>query len=209
MMTPVEISEHFLMLDHLREMPAPERAERLARLEAALATNPPEDLARQLRVLLGRYQPPTVLTGQQAIDRRFADCPLQRVPFDYRNSTPRARRRQRRHGPSFTHSCGTGATIRVPHDYWHTCSHEALLDVAKWRTGLPALAVASIEGREVSDQELGFESRHFYNVGVFGDATGTCTCPHDCLWSGSLRDMWIEGGHVVCPGCHDSCPVAE
>jgi hypothetical protein len=202
MMTPEEISEHFGLLDHLWALPEPERAERLARLETALATDPPEDLAMRLRALVGVFRPPRPLTRQEEIDRRFTG------DHGRAASIAVARERRRRGVRDPWPSCGTYATVSVAHDYWHACAHAVLLEVAAWRAGLPAVAVAALEGRPVSDPDLGFAPWHYYDVGRFGDATATCTCPHDCAWSGPLREMWIEGGHAVCPGCHEACRVS-
>jgi hypothetical protein len=117
---------------------------------------------------------------------------------------PRQRRRQRVGDPLFR--CGTYGHVSFPGDYNVVCAHEALLEIAWALRGGPPVTVATMDGR----RDLEFAGVGFvYQVdpGRLGDATGTCTCPHDCEWSGLLREMWIEGGQVVCPGCHDACPV--
>ena len=202
-MTPEEISRHFRLLDHMWEMPDPERAERLARLEAALATDPPEDLAMRLRALVACYQPPRPPTRQEVIDRRFTGVHER----SWSGEVERERRRRGIVDP--WPRCGTYGTVSIPGDYWHVCAHSALLDMAAALASRPAIAVATVDGREMRDVDLGGDDTGCsIDAGRLGDTTGTCTCPHDCAWTGLLRDMWIEGGHVVCPGCHDTECVA-
>jgi len=187
MMTPEEISDHFRLVDHdLWEMPDAERAERLTRLEAALATDPPEDLAKRLRMLVGCFQPRRPLTLQEAIDQRFTDNHARRWPY----------------------TCGTWATRSFPGHYDHPCVHEALLEIASALRNGPAVPATTLDGR----RDLEFNGDGFvYHIepGNLGALSGTCTCPHDCAWSGPLRNLWIEGGHVVCQGCHEACPASS
>ena len=157
----------------MRELPDQQRAERLARLEAALATDPPEDLAKRLGALIACYQPPPPLTHQESIDRRFSGDHERQWPY----------------------TCGTDGTECFPGDYWHLCAHSALLKIASALDGRPAIAATTLEKRDLRDVDFGgIDSGYSIGFGRLGDATGTCTCPHDCAWSGPLREMWIQVG---------------
>ena len=144
-------------------------------------------MAKQLRVLVARHRPPRPLTRQEAIDHRFTG----------------------NHGRHWPYPCGTYGTVSIPGDYWHLCAHAALLEMAAALGGRPAIPVATVDGREMRDVDLGGDDTGCsIDAGRLGDVTGTCTCPHDCPWLGLLRDMWIEGCHVVCTRCHDACAVS-
>jgi hypothetical protein len=163
----------------------------------------PEEVAER------RRQEQALVDAERAKWSERTRAILEARPFVPEPLTPEQEIRRRFEGDGIEHGCGTAADFESQMGgLEHWCGHMGLLAIAEVLalSGRPATAVLDLVGRRLHNSKFsgGYGFRSVELVSIV-DEPGSCVCPHDCEWVGALREMWVQGGTVVCPACHKAC----